>query len=104
MEEETKQKIYKLQGMGNEEYVRVDGYCPCKSDNETCNFCKFIPKDMLNHIHKFIYIKTLIKSNLFRYLFNCELRTKMYRCACGEIRQEGHYIKKLPQFWDETFI
>ena len=99
--EDLQIKTYKIQGMGDEEYVKSCAYC---RGNEICNVCRYYPEDISKHKHKFSYIKTLIKSNIFRRIFNMELRTKMYRCPCGKIRQEGHQINKLPQFWDETLV
>lgn len=94
--------IVKLRGMGNEEYIRECAYC--RNDGETCNVCRFRPKDMFKHKHKFTYRKILVKKNWLRRLFNKEHRTRMYKCPCGETRQEGYFIKQLPIDWEWTYI
>lgn len=91
----------KIKGFENEVWIRKCAYCI--SDREVCNICKYVPKDMSKHAHKFYYIKTLTKKSFIRKLFNRELKTKMYKCLCGEIKMEGHQIKRLPSDWEWSY-
>ncbi len=75
----------KMEGMGDEKYIRKGGCCPCKHDNEWCNFCKFEPKYPSKHKHKFFYIKTIVKKRFFGLIKKVII---INRCPCGEYGNE----------------
>ena len=93
----------KISEFENEVWIRKCAFC--KTDEEVCNVCKYVPKDMLKHKHKFFYIKILVKTNWWRRLFNKELKTQMYECPCGKLRMIGYQIplKKLPDDWKWSY-
>ena len=76
----------KIEGMGNEEYIRNTNCCPCKNNNETCNFCEFYPKDMDKHKHKFFLKSNVLITSFWKKLLRREYRKIIYICQCRKIK------------------
>ena len=78
-------RLYTKEGMGNENYIRICG-AGCKTENECCNWCEYIPKDMSKHKHKYFLKNNELITSFWKKISGGEYRKLTYKCPCGQIQ------------------